>query len=158
MEPFASRRYICRERFPQDYFNLDCHGPTKDQELAEISSCFSTVQCMKIWGGRCKMGTCIARAIYDRRCIARSFGGCRLWSLLVLSGNVASWYTICGQRHARFGPWLGGLIIISISGAYCPLCDGARMVCVCVCTSLAHEIRGSQPFDLLKHVCTCLPK
>ena len=31
-------------------------------------------------------------------------------------------------------------------------------VCVCVCTSLAHEIRGSQPFDLLKHVCTCLPK
>ncbi|OLP75987.1 hypothetical protein AK812_SmicGene44135 [Symbiodinium microadriaticum] len=62
------KRYICRERFPQDYFNLDCHGPTKDQELAEISSCFSTVQCMKIWGG-----------------------------------NVASWYTICGQRHARFG-------------------------------------------------------
>ncbi|CAE7210625.1 cfap77, partial [Symbiodinium microadriaticum] len=62
------KRYICRERFPQDYFNLDCHGPTKDQELAEISSCFSTVQCMKIWGGRCKMGTCIARAIYDRQC------------------------------------------------------------------------------------------
>ena len=26
-------------------------------------------------------------------------------------------------------------------------------VCVCVCTSLAHEIRGSQPFQLLKLAC-----
>lgn len=71
------KRYICRERFPQDYFNLDCHGPTKvDARWARVSPEQS------------------------------------------MTGNVASWYTICGQRHARFGPWLGGLIIISISGAW----------------------------------------
>ncbi|CAE7194784.1 unnamed protein product [Symbiodinium sp. CCMP2592] len=32
----ARKRYICRERFPQDYFSLDCHGSTKDRQLAGI--------------------------------------------------------------------------------------------------------------------------
>ena len=37
-----------------------------------------------------------------------------------------------------------------------PACapDGA----LCVCTSLAHEIRGSQPFLLLKLACACQPE
>ena len=46
--------------------------------------------------------------------------------------------------------WVGVCVCVKVC-----VCVFVR---VCVCTSLAHEIRGSQPFDLLKHVCTCLPK
>ncbi|CAE7430819.1 unnamed protein product [Symbiodinium natans] len=75
---FERKRYICRERFPEEYFRLDCPASWKEE------------------------GSRWARVTPEQS----------------MTGGLASWYTICGQKHSDFERWVGSLITLSASGAF----------------------------------------